>query len=198
MSSQLPLPGLGFAPKRQRLDGVYFAVKPEMAAASDIEHLAAREKHRHRLKGRPIAPECLHATLYFLGREHIPRAALVFAALRAGAAVAMPPFEIAFDRLESFLTKPDNVPLVLRGDDGLAGLMMLYRHLGEAMEKVGLGHYVQPHYTPHVTLLYGDRPIAEQRVETIGWKVREFVLVRSLYGKGTHIELGRWPLHASV
>lgn len=198
MSDQLSFPGPEFAPKRQRPDGVYFAVKPQMATASDIEHMAEREKRRHRLRGHPIAPQCLHATVHFLGRERRLRAALIFAALRAGAAVVTPPFDVAFDRIESFLTRPDRVPLVLRGDDGLDGLMVLYRLLAEAMEKVGLGHYVLPHYTPHVTVLYADRPIAEQRVETIGWTVREFVLVRSLYGKGEHIELGRWPLRASA
>lgn len=110
----------------------------------------------------------------------------------------MPPFDVAFDRLESFRAKPGHVPLVLRGDDGLVGVMLLRRNLGEAMEKVGRGPYVQSRFTPHVTLLYGDRPIAEQRVETIGWKVQEFVLVRSLHGEGKHIELGRWPLRAST
>lgn len=196
MSHQPWIPGLEGKPSRP--DGVYFALKPEMEIASEIRRMAEREKRRHRLRGRSITPECLHATLHFLGRERQPRAGLLFAAQRAGEAVAMTPFDVAFDRLESFLTRPDRMPLVLRGDDGLAGVMMLYRLLGEAMEKVGLGPYVQPHYTPHVTVLYGHRPITEQRIETIGWRVREFVLVRSLYGEGRHVELGRWPLCPST
>jgi 2'-5' RNA ligase len=45
-----------------------------------------------------------------------------------------------------------------------------------------------------MTLLYDDRSVAEQAVETIGWTAREFVLVHSLLGQTRHIPLGRWPL----
>jgi hypothetical protein len=36
--------------------------------------------------------------------------------------------------------------------------------------------------------------IAEQFVETVGWSVREFVLVHSLLGQTRHVLLARWPL----
>lgn len=192
MSYQASFPGIEAEPLRS--DGVFFAIKPDASVASDIHRIAVREEHRHRLRGRPIKAVCLHLTLQSLHDE----SRVLFAAAQAAAAVAMPPFDVAFDRLESFRAKPGHVPLVLRGDDGLVGVMMLRCNLGEAMEKVGLGPYVQSRFTPHVTLLYGDRPIAEQRIETICWKVQEFVLVRSLHGEGKHIELGRWPLRAST
>lgn len=48
--------------------------------------------------------------------------------------------------------------------------------------------------TPHVTLLYDDRHVAEHAVDTIRWTVQEFVLVHSLVGQTLYIPLGRWPL----
>jgi RNA 2',3'-cyclic 3'-phosphodiesterase len=51
---------------------------------------------------------------------------------------------------------------------------------------------VKPQYEPHVTLLYDDRCVAEQAVDTVRWTVREFVLVHSLHGQGRYVFLGRW------
>ena len=44
------------------------------------------------------------------------------------------------------------------------------------------------------TLLYDERRVAEHAVETVGWTVKEFALVHSLYGRARYVQLGRWPL----
>jgi 2'-5' RNA ligase len=111
-----------------------------------------------------------------------------------GCAVVMPPFELAFDRVVSFENKSGYHPLVLHGSDGVAGLMIFRRELGTAMEKVGLWRCVKPHYLPHVTLLYDERRVTELVVETVGWTVKEFALVHSLYGRARYVQLGQWPL----
>ena len=112
----------------------------------------------------------------------------------AAAAVSMPPFDVAFDCAASFSSTPRNRPFVLRGGDGLAALMAFQQALGMAMKKTGLGCQVKSGYTPHVTLLYDDRCVARQAVETISWTVREFVLVHSQLGQSRHLPLARWPL----
>jgi len=55
----------------------------------------------------------------------------------------------------------------------------------------GLKGWARRAFTPHVTLWYGEREIAENPIEPIGWTVREFVLIHSLRG---HTCLARWPL----
>ena len=64
------------------------------------------------------------------------------------------------------------------------------------MKKAGIGQSVTPGFTPHLTLLYGDRIVTERSIEPIRWTVRDFVLVQSLRGRGEskHIHLARWPL----
>ena len=94
----------------------------------------------------------------------------------------------------SFSSSPRNRPFVLRGDAGLAELMVFQRALGLEMTKAGLGRWAKPAYTPHVTLLYDDRAVAEQAITPIRWTAGEFVLVRSLIGQTLHIPLARWPL----
>lgn len=74
------------------------------------------------------------------------------------------------------------------------GLTMLQQALGEAMEGAGLARAV-PHYAPHLTLMYGDRFVAEQPLEVeVKWVVREFVLVHSLLGHSTNRALSRFQL----
>lgn len=115
-------------------------------------------------------------------------------ASKAAAEVKASPFTVTFDRAASFSSSPRNRPFVLRGDSGLADLMTFQQSLGMAMTRAGLGRWAKPAYTPHVTLLYDDRAVAEQRVEPISWTAGEFVLVRSLIGQTLHVPLARWPL----
>ncbi|MDR3451342.1 MAG: RNA 2',3'-cyclic phosphodiesterase [Rhodoferax sp.] len=192
MPEQLALAGFDAAPRPT--DRLFFAIFPDADAAARIAQLAQHLRDEQGLKGRPLAPERFHITLHHLGDYVGLPQGIVAAASDAAATVAMPPFEVAFDRAESFFGRPRNRPFVLRAGDGVAALRVFQQTLGEAMKKTGLGRWVEPQYTPHVTLLYDDRHVAEQPIETIGWRVHEFVLVHSLLGQGLHVPLARWPL----
>jgi 2'-5' RNA ligase len=62
--------------------------------------------------------------------------------------------------------------------------------LGAALTRRGLGHWTRGAFTPHITLLYGERAVGEYPVApAIGWRVNELVLIHSLHG---HKHLGRW------
>ena len=65
------------------------------------------------------------------------------------------------------------------------------------LEMAGLGPRA-PHYTPHLTLLYGDRFVADHPVEPVGWTVHEFVLVHSLLGRSRYLLVARFPLGAQA
>ena len=75
-------------------------------------------------------------------------------------------------------------------------LVRFQQALGLEMMNAGLGRWSNLPYTPHVTLLYDDRCVAEQVVETIEWAANEFVLVHSLIGQNRHVPLARWPLRS--
>jgi 2'-5' RNA ligase len=175
-------------------ESLFFAVYPDHAAATRIARLAARLREEHGLTGRPFAVERFHATLHHLGSHAGVPALLFSAASEAAATIAMPPFEVVFDRVESFPRRA-RLPFVLCGGDGVAGLAGLQRALGAALKGAGLAPLVKPDYTPHLTLLYDDRRIPVRAVEPIAWTVHELVLVRSLLGRGQHVPIARWPLH---
>ncbi|SDR56968.1 2'-5' RNA ligase [Rhizobiales bacterium GAS191] len=192
MFEQLSFAGFGAAPRPT--DGVFFAIFPDMRVAAHIAEVVLHLRGAHGLTGRPLETERFHVSLLSLGEHAGLPQDIVAAAGEAASAVAMPPFEVAFNRAVSFGRGANDLPFVLRGGDGVAALTAFHQALGIAMKKAGLGRWVSPHYTPHLTLLYDDRSVAEQAVETIGWTAREFVLVHSLLGRRRYFPLGRWPL----
>jgi RNA 2',3'-cyclic 3'-phosphodiesterase len=179
------LPGLG----PQRLDGLFFSIFPDPAAAVRIANIAEHFRRVYGLKGEPLLTKRFHVTIHGVGNyDGLPRS-VVGKAIEAGASVTARPFDVMFDRVTSFAGSD---ALVLCGGDGVDGMVRFHGLLGMAMRNSGLDACQQ--FTPHVTLLYDGRRIEQQFIEPIRWTVREFVLVHSLRGMTKHIPLERWPL----
>jgi 2'-5' RNA ligase len=169
---------------------LFLAVVPDADAAARIYRLARALKQAHKFDRDIIEPERLHVSLFFLGElsEHMLRIAC-----EAAAEVRAHPFEVRFDRSVSFRGRPGNPPFVLVGNDGLNELLSLRRTLGVALASRGLRRLASKDFTPHITLLYGERKVEEHPIEPIRWTVNDFVLIHSMNG---HVHLGRWPLRS--
>ena len=173
----------------QRLDGLFFSIFPDQAAAVRIANTAEHFRRAYGLNGAALLTDRFHVTVQGLGNyDGLPRS-VVAKAIEVGAAVMSRPFEVAFDRVTSFAGSD---ALVLRGGDGVDGIVMFHHALGVEMRKSGLSACSQ--FTPHITLLYDGRRVEEQFIEPIRWTVRDFVLVHSLRGRTMHIPLERWHL----
>jgi RNA 2',3'-cyclic 3'-phosphodiesterase len=173
---------------------VGFLTFPDASAAEQIAELARQSRREYEHNGIPLLTSRFHVSLQNLV-EYDARHSLKTFALKARAAAAKVrtnPFTVMFNRMESFSGRDGRYPLVLRGDDGVVGLEMLYRSLGTAMRLVGLKARLD--FTPHLTLLYSDRCIKEHFIQPVSWTVREFSLIISLRGKTRYIPLGRWKL----
>jgi 2'-5' RNA ligase len=118
---------------------------------------------------------------------------IVAMANEAAEAMTTSPFEVTFDRAASFHNGGNN-PFVLQGGEGLEALKAFQRDLGLAMARAGLGKWVDKSFTPHVTMLYDRRLVAEQVVAPIRWTVGGFTLIHSLLGRTEHVPLARWTL----
>jgi 2'-5' RNA ligase len=174
--------------------GLYFLIFPEASAAEQIAGLARQSCREYGLNGKPLLTSRFHVSLQNLVEYDAWHSLKTFAlkARTAAAKVRINPITVMFNRVESFSGRDGHYPLVLRGDDGVVGLEILYRSLGSAMRFVGLKAHLD--FTPHLTLLYGDRCIKEHFIQPVSWTVREFSLVLSLRGKTRYISLGRWKL----
>jgi 2'-5' RNA ligase len=167
---------------------LFLGAVPDAEARAKIDRLAGILKRAHRFTGTPIKPDCLHVSLLGLGS---PSADLVRTGHEVAEAVRMPRFDVAFDRTVSFRGKSGQLPFVLVAGDGRCALQSLRQQLVEALTRKAIKGGTRRAFTPHVTLWYGEREIAERPIEPIGWTLRELVLIHSLRG---HTCLARWPL----
>ncbi|HEX4505069.1 MAG TPA: 2'-5' RNA ligase family protein [Alphaproteobacteria bacterium] len=176
-------------------NSLFFAVLPEPDVAERIEALASKLRAGQGLSGRLIPASRLHVTATPIADYAALLEYDVSAAMQAAAAVKSKPFDIAFNRMQSFGRPGGNQPLVLRCGDGLGAFGQLQKALLAALRANDYDGKAPAAYTPHITLLYDRRAVDETFLdEPIGWTVREFALVYSVYGEGRHMHLGRWPL----
>lgn len=179
------------APYGARLPhSLFFALLPSHEDAQRIAQWAKTLRAELGLAGKLLLPERLHVTLRDLGGyEHGLPEDVVAAAKTAAAAVSMPRFDVAFDRLLHF---PASRAVVLRSGTPSAPLAALAQTLGHAVQQAGLR--TKPGGTAHMTLMYDGRGVPERGIEPVCWTATEFVLVHSRVGKTEHVALGRWPL----
>lgn len=171
-------------------DNLFLALFPTAEAARHITQLADHLRMKHGLRGKPLATDRFHVTLFafriYPGLSENEFLVRSVSAASASVAAPVPPFEVRFDRAGSFAGRADHRPLVLRDSGNNAALMGFHDHLGRAL---GGG---KARFTPHVTLLYDRLSVAEEPVELVRWKVNEFVLVHSLVGQTRYLPLARW------
>jgi 2'-5' RNA ligase len=179
--------------RRSTIDVLFFALLPGAENASQIEQLCDRLCDENGLTGNRIAPDRLHISLLGIAVHDGLSGALAECAKQAAAALTASPFDVVLDRAMSFAPTRARWPLVLRAGNE-AALITFYRLLGGAMENAGF-RGAPSRFTPHVTLLYGDRAVRERPVEAVRWTVRDFVLVQNRRrGPNKHMHLARWPL----
>lgn len=183
----------GEAPSEPK-DRLFFSIFPDAHAAQRIELLGEDLRRRIGLTGSLLKTDRFHVTMNHLGDHVGVRQDIVVAAQQAASTLDQKSFDVRFDRVASFAGRPGKHPLVLRGGDGLADLLKFQQALTVAMARAGLEKWVEPRFTPHVTLTYARQAFAEQEVDPICWTVRELVLVHSLLGQTTYVALGRWQL----
>lgn len=168
---------------------LFLAILPDGETSARIYRAAEILKRANRFSGQLTACDRLHVTLFPLSGLPEPQ---VLAACEVVSEIKAGPFEVSFDRTVSFRGLPGSRPFVLAGDEGLKQLKSFGRSLAAGLMKRGLGFLARRDFTPHVTLLFGDRIVEEQPIGPIHWIVGEIVLIHSLNG---HRHLARWPLH---
>ena len=173
----------------------YFAVRPSRDAASAVVALARGYRKNFGFAGHPYDAGRLHISLCEVRSRAGLRKGDLKTAQRAADAVKRAPFTVTLDRLCSFKGRATH-PIVLCCDEGEAELIELRSALRCRLQQAGLWQD-RKHFKPHVTLLWDRRRVPDLSLRApIRWSVEDFVLVRSLFGRSRHVDLGRWPLRA--
>ena len=135
-----------------------------------------------------------HVTVHHLGDHAGLDPGLVDAALAAMERIDAPAFDIVLDEVSGFRGGRKH-PIVLLGRDGSPGAHALWAASRHVLAGTIFTRWLERRYTPHLTLLYGDRrPASPILIEPVAWKVGEVVLVHSLLGRSEYRILGRRTL----
>lgn len=189
----------GFAGERVHGPLVFFAIQPPETSRRAIANLSARLRKTHALFGKAIQPRNYHVSLWAPGRRLRALEDPVSAMARAADTVLMQPFEIEFDSAMGFSRNEgsifDSHPYVLTTSLNDSPIHQFRHKLERAMRVAGFA--ASSSFKPHLTLAYDPTrcPVLES-VSSISWTVDEFVLIQSVFGKGRHVVLARWPLTA--
>ena len=175
---------------------VFFAVVADAAGAGRLHESAVLVDRQCGVGGRLLEPGRLHVSLHAVGAYIGTRPDADIARwCRAGAAVRCAPFEAVFDQIATF--GGDGNPLVFKSanESDRAGFLALHLMLG--MLLADLGESIKPRsFTPHMTLSYRGKRIAETPIDPVRWRPHELVLIDSHVGAHRHDVLARWPLRA--
>jgi RNA 2',3'-cyclic 3'-phosphodiesterase len=161
-------------------------------AQQGLDHSVQALCASHGLAGAGVAPSRRHITLHTLGDFKQPVPQLVLdAAQAAAAAVDWPSVPIVFNHAMSFM--PSQAFVLGCDNASQVAVQRLRQVLTLALHRVGLRGLASG--TPHMTLLYGARPvITRHAIEPICWTATDFALVLSHQGMTYHQWLGRWTL----
>ena len=171
---------------------LFFAIRPDADAAVEIDRIGAALDQRLRIGGDPLMPDRLHITLHVIGEfDETPRA-VIDAAIQAGDAVVANTFDVVFDRAMTFVGAK---AYVLGGGEGVESVKAFWLKLGIELANI-FSSFKKSSFTPHMTLSYKGRAVAEHPIEPIRWIASEFVLIDSHVGETHHEVVGRWPLRA--
>jgi 2'-5' RNA ligase len=172
---------------------LFFALVPDDKTAERAFRLGCDLYRQHDLAVEPRPLPLLHMSLCGIGEiAKLPDAAIDLA-LRAAESVGAAAFAMNLDQIFTF--KQRQHPLVLCAEEGNDAFRMLHIRLGLALRNSGPRVPIQRRLQPHMTLVYGRKPITKVKLaRPIALMATEFALIRSPHGEGRHEYLGRWPL----
>ncbi|QNP40607.1 RNA 2',3'-cyclic phosphodiesterase [Lysobacter solisilvae (ex Woo and Kim 2020)] len=183
----------GSAPAREAVvHNVFFALVPDTETRAHLASTVARLKTEHDGRGRWLAPERWHMTLYFLGSYSELPQERIESARAAARNVAAAAFELALDRVGHFSHGIGWLGCAQTGTP----LQSLWSELHRSLAHARVATQGHAGFVPHVTVVREAKPLLPaQSIPPIAWPVREFVLIDSVLGpRSEYRELGRWKL----
>ena len=168
---------------------LFFALKPDAEDAQSLARHIRELDRQHSVGGHLLRVDRLHITLQVVGEFDETPETFVQLMRQVGDAVVANVFNIVFDKAVYFQGAR---AYVLAGGEGVQPVRDFHQILCAEIAKVL--PFKAPSFTPHMTMSYSGRAVAEHAIEPIRWTAREFLLIDSHVGKTYHEVVGRWRL----
>ncbi len=198
MSEQLALPGMA-DPSAPPYD-LFFALQPDEDARIEITKLGQDFIRSHGFRGKLVDEARYHVTTLFVGDSRAFSESAIQNMVQAASAAALSTemFRMEFDHIGGFGSRGRLSPLVLNHHQENPFFFDLAHRLHTELLRRGVRAQKNPSSKLHLTLCYREQFVEATPVAPVGWQVKELVLIKSLLGKGQHIQLGKWPLQTAV
>jgi 2'-5' RNA ligase len=170
----------------------FFAVVPPPEHAAEIHAFAHGLRRSYGLRGWPLGPERYHLTLGGIERYGGATNEEIATLERIAASIVASRFSVAFDHVAGYGGPGDRQAIFLETSETFSILDRLQGRLCREMRARGFP--MPSKFGPHVTLLYDECPFDKPIIPPAGFPVREFVLIRSVYGASHHDHLAHWSL----
>ncbi len=141
-------------------------------------------------------PARYHVSLLHVGQwfDDVPDE-MIDRTRRAVATLAEAPFDLVFDRLQSFGRQGAVGPLVLCSGARIGALAAFRQRLGQAMLRERVGRRHGSRGIPHMTLSHRRRHLAARAVTpAFVLRARRLVLIESHFGESRHTVRDQWEL----
>lgn len=176
----------GRTPSLYRL---FFALKPPMVVARQIDHFAQELES----ESARIAPAHQHVTLGITADWPDYPYEQIKALRRSAGRIMAAPFDLWLDRVTM-----GGRSVALRPSHRIDGLKQVQQQVAEAMQRAGVTSRPGWRFQPHQTLFYRDGPPMQRRIAGFGWRVDSVVLLCSHVGRTRHDVVGTWPLQGNA
>lgn len=184
-----PTPAVKKARPPRKMHKLFFALKPDAEDAQALARYIRELDRQNSVGGHLLREDRLHITLQVVGEFDETPEAFVQLMRQVGDAVVANVFDIVFDRAMYFQGAR---AYVLAGGEGVQPVRDFHQNLCAEISKVL--PFKAPSFTPHMTMSYSGRAVAEHAIEPIRWTARELLLIDSHVGKTYHEVVGRWLL----
>jgi len=193
MSEQLSLPGM--AESSAPPEDLFFALQPDTETKITITKLAHEFTEEQGLQGRLVNEARYHVTILFVGDVRMFGETAIQSMSQAASAVTSTTetFRMEFDRIGGFGARGRLSPLALHHQQENHSFSHLAQRLHKELLHRGIRSQKGPSSKLHLTLCYREQFVEATPIPPIGWQATELILIKSLLGKGQHVQLGKWP-----
>lgn len=167
-----------------RFHHLFFALRPPAPVAAAVDRI----RRAQRLPGPWVPRERLAVSLLSLGKHAVMPLRLIDQVSELIGEETLSACRVEFDQLVN-----GRKTASLRASQPLQDIERLQAQLGGCLTKANIA-FEHRWLGAQLTLGYNVSAASRHKIDPLGWRAGELVLIDSIYGEGKHLTMARWRL----